>query len=96
MVDNSISSKISTIKLSKATKDRIDKLRVYKRETYEEILQKMLETLNLLKVNPDAARRRLGLIDRRRKKDRQVKPAPSSQPLIRPGHFQPARVIHRL
>ena len=62
-------SKISTVKLAKATKERIDKLRVYKRETYDEILQNMLAILNICKVNPEAARRRLLGIDRKKRKE---------------------------
>ena len=68
MVDSSIKCKITTIKLSKSTKDRIDKLRVYKRETYDEILQNVLTILNICKVNPEAAKRRLSLIDKRGRK----------------------------
>ena len=59
--------KITTIKLQKYTKDRIDKLRVYPRETYDEILQDMLDILNICKINPYQARQRLLAIDRKKK-----------------------------
>ena len=57
-------SKITTIKLSKETKERIDKLKVYRRESYEEIIQKMLEILNLVRTSPEQARAKLVGIDR--------------------------------
>jgi ribosome-binding protein aMBF1 (putative translation factor) len=56
------------IKLSKKTKERIDKLRVYKRETYDEVLEKILDILNTSKVNPERARSKLLSIDRQRKR----------------------------
>jgi hypothetical protein len=56
--------KITTIKLSQKTKDRIDKLKVYKRESYDEVIQKMLEILNIARTNPEAARGKLIAIDR--------------------------------
>lgn len=59
--------KITTIKLQKYTKDRIDKLKVYPRETYDEILQDMLDILNVCKINPYQARQRLLAIDRKKK-----------------------------
>jgi hypothetical protein len=61
-------SKITTIKLEKETKARIDKFRVYRRETYDEILQKLLEILNLCRASPERARARLISIDRQKKR----------------------------
>lgn len=61
---NQEKDKITTIKLSKKTKDRLDKLKVYKRESYEEIIQKVLEILNLVRTNPEQARGKLIAIDR--------------------------------
>jgi len=61
--------KITTLKLNAETKERIDHLRVYKRESYDEILQKILEVLNLARVNPDRARSRLIVIDKERKRN---------------------------
>jgi hypothetical protein len=58
--------KITTIKLSQKTKDRIDKLKVYRRESYDEIIQKMLEILNLVRTNPEQARAKLIGIDKNR------------------------------
>ena len=65
MVQN---SEISTIKLEKSTKKRLEKLKSYKRETYEELVQKMLEILNLCRTNPERARAKLIGIDRQNRK----------------------------
>jgi len=59
--------KITTIKLSENTKKRIDKLRVHKRETYDEILQHLLGILNTLRVSPENARTRLINTDKQHK-----------------------------
>lgn len=65
--------KITTIKLNKSTKERIDHLRMYARETYDEIAQRMLEILNLCRINPEAARRKLIDIDRAKRKNNKIK-----------------------
>ena len=59
---------ITTIKLERTTKSRLENLRSYKRETYDEILVKMLEILNVCKVNPERARARLLDLDRKKRK----------------------------
>jgi len=56
--------KITTIKLDKETKVRLDKLKVHKRESYDDVLQKILSILNLCKINPLQARLKLKEIDR--------------------------------
>jgi len=63
-------NKITTVKLSLNTKNRVEKLRSYKRETYDEILQKLLSILNTCKVNPEKAQARLRSIDRKQKSSR--------------------------
>ena len=66
--------KITTIKLERETKERLDHLKEYKRETYEEILQKMLSILNVCRFNPERARARLIAIDRqKRRQNRQTR-----------------------
>ena len=42
---------ITTIKLDKETKSRLDKLKEHKRETYDEILRKMLGILNVAETD---------------------------------------------
>lgn len=55
---------ITTIKLQKKTKRRLNKLKIHKRETYEEVLQKVLGILNICRNNPEKARAILLKIDR--------------------------------
>ena len=61
-------SRSTTIKIERKTKSRIDKLKSYKRETYDDILQKVLEALNICRINPESARARLVAIDRQNRK----------------------------
>ncbi len=61
-------NKITTIKLTRTTKSRLEKLKSYKRETYDEILEKILEILNISRISPERARARLISIDRQNKK----------------------------
>ena len=56
--------KITTIKISSDTKNRLIKLQIHKRETYDDIIQKMLSLLNLLKANPYQAKARLEEIEK--------------------------------
>jgi len=61
------SSEISTVKLSKKTKERLLKLKVYKNETFEEIIEKMLNIFNICKQNPEQAKQTLTSLDTQRK-----------------------------
>lgn len=63
------SNKITTIKITKKTKSRIDNIKVYPRETYEEIMQRILEILNLSRNNPERAQARLISIEKERKRN---------------------------
>ena len=68
-------SQITTIKLSKDTKSRLNHLKVYQRETYDEIIRKMLEVFNICRIDPERARLKLISIDRQvRKATRQTSP----------------------
>ena len=58
---------ITTIKLTNETKSRLEKLRIHKRESYDEIVQSMLSLLGLCRANPEKAQRRLMMIERRRR-----------------------------
>ena len=51
----------------------MDKLRTHERETYEDILQRMLGILNLTRTNPEKAKSKLSAIDRQHKKETRVK-----------------------
>lgn len=57
----------TTIKIAKKTKARLDNLKAFHRETYEEIIIKMLDLMNLFKTNPEEAKRKLNQIDELRK-----------------------------
>jgi len=74
-------AKITTIKLYKETKERIEKFRSYKRESYDEIMQKILEILNLSRANPERARARLLGLER---KKRRVAKSPQVQIQVKP------------
>jgi DNA-binding TFAR19-related protein (PDSD5 family) len=63
-----MNSTVTTIKLDRFTRERLDKLRVYKRETFDEILNKMLDILNTCKLNPEKAKRKLIAIDKQHNK----------------------------
>ena len=60
---NPQNSKITTIKLLEETKVRLEKLREHKRESYDDILRKMLYVLNTTREDPEKARKILEKID---------------------------------
>lgn len=62
-----MTKEITTIKLSKKTKSRLDNLKEYRRETYEEIINKILDVMNLFKTDQEEVKRRLSLMDQKRK-----------------------------
>ena len=57
---------ITTIKLTKETKKRLERLKSYKRETFEELVQKVLDILNTCRINPLAARAKLLSISKKK------------------------------
>jgi len=59
----------TTIKISKKTKKRLDNLKEYKRESYEEIMEKIFDVLNTCRINPLKARARLIKIDSQHKEN---------------------------
>ncbi len=60
---------ITTIKLLKSTKIRLDKLRSYPKESYDIIIQKILEILNVCRINPEKAKSKLLTLDQEHKKN---------------------------
>ena len=54
---------ITTIKIHKETKERLNKLKEHNRETYDQILRKILFILNTSKKNPEKAHKLLIRID---------------------------------
>ena len=55
--------KITTLKLRNETKQRLEKLREHQRESYDEIIRKILYVLNILKIDPEKASGILAKID---------------------------------
>ena len=66
--------KTTTIKLQIRTKERLDKLKQYPRETYDDVLRKMLHILSLVKIDSDKAKEILEKIEKLRKKLLNPKP----------------------
>ena len=64
---------ITTIKLQKETKERLEKLRESSRESYDDILRKILYALNLTREDPVKAKRFLERVDELRKRMLEVK-----------------------
>ena len=54
---------ITTIKLNKQTKARLDRLKEHERETYEQVIKKILYILNVSKKDPLKAMRIFSKID---------------------------------
>lgn len=60
--------KITTIKLEEETKSRLDKLKVHEKESYNQVIKKMLFILNALRKNSKVAEGILNNIDEARTK----------------------------
>jgi len=54
---------ITTIKLRRETKKRLDNLKEHERESYEEVLRKILYILNLFRKEPEKAGKILRRVD---------------------------------
>ncbi len=59
---------ITTIKLQKETKERLEKLRESKRESYDDLLRKILYVLNVTRDSPNKAKGILERIDELRER----------------------------
>ena len=55
---------ITTIKLEKETKARLSRLKEHERETYEQVIRKILFILNKVRKNSESGNRLLSRIDR--------------------------------
>ncbi len=58
--------KTTTIKLEKKTKERLDGLKEYEHETYNELINKILNIINITLKNPIAGARIFGHIKRKK------------------------------
>jgi predicted transcriptional regulator len=59
---------ITTIKLQKETKERLEKLRESRRESYDDIIRKILYVLNVTRESPNKAKNVLERIDELRER----------------------------
>jgi hypothetical protein len=66
-------AEITTIKLSSELKERLNKFKEYERETYNEVLNKILYALNVCRKDPEKAKKFLENIDRRIRKKQVMK-----------------------
>jgi len=66
------SSKITTIKLDTQTKARLDKLKEHEHETYNNLINKVLNILNICVKNPSLASGILRDISRTKKRDKLI------------------------
>ena len=55
---------ITTIKLQDETKNRLERLKEHKRETYDEVIRKVLYILNQIRKDPLSANNILSKIDK--------------------------------
>lgn len=60
--------KITTLKLQEETKQRLEKLREHRRETYDQIIRKMLYILNTARTDLEKVPKILEKIDELRKR----------------------------
>lgn len=70
-INNTKNRKITTIKLGNETKQRLDRLKEHNRETYDEVLRKMLFVLNIVRKDSEKAEKVLNKIDRAVKSKRE-------------------------
>jgi len=55
---------ITTIKLEKETKQRLEKLKEHQRETFNDVIRKILYILNTIRRDSNAGSRLMGSIDK--------------------------------
>jgi len=65
-------SKITTIKLQEGTKERLDGLKEHERETYDQVIDKTLNIINICIRNPIAGARVFRGIKRKKSKGFEV------------------------
>jgi len=86
---------ITTIKLLKQTKLRLDNLRFHKRDSYDDILQRILNILNICRINPEKAKLKLIAIEKYRKRELRKKNLTSSHKSLAPQQNpQPYMATH--
>ena len=66
-------AKITTMKISTETRERLGKLKEYERETLNEVLNKIFYILNTCRKDPEKAQRVLMNLDRRLRRQEVIK-----------------------
>lgn len=64
--------KITTIKIKEETKSRLDHLKEHEKESYEEVIKKAINILNITKRTPMLGARILRDIERSKKRDKLI------------------------
>lgn len=65
-------NKITTIKLAKETKERLDNLKQHEKESYDGLLKRLLNILNICKKSPSLAARILQDIDHSKNREKLI------------------------
>lgn len=68
---------ITTIKLTNATKKRLENLKIHRKESYEEVIKRILSVLNVCKVHPNDARHMLEEFNRAKETTNSIITPPS-------------------
>jgi len=63
---------ITTVKIQKQTKERLNKLRVHQKDSYDEIIQRILGILNVCRRDPDVAQESLIKLESLAKKNKVI------------------------
>jgi len=71
--------KITTIKLEKETKERLDKLKEHEKESYNQVIKKILYLLNIFRKNSEQGYKILNDIERAIKKKEVYQKIPISK-----------------
>jgi len=72
--------KVTTLKLSTETKARLDKLKEHEAESYDLVINKALNILNICVKNPDVAAKILMDIEKSKKRTEMIKRGSAIQP----------------
>ena len=68
--NNKSGSRITTMKIEIETKERLDRLKEHEKESYNQVIKKMLHLLNLFRKNPEQGNKILRHIDNSIKRKR--------------------------
>ena len=60
----------TSIQISTELLNRLRMMKIHNKETYEDIIKRVIDVLNLCKINPEKARTKLHFLDKVHKKAR--------------------------